>query len=99
MLSIPHRADRFWPYLLSSQRILRWAAGGRYPFWWRQAYVYTSEYPLLKVPGFYPLKFIPTAASPDASSRRSRRSTQILAPRTRACSATSSAVGATGCAP
>jgi phenylacetate-CoA ligase len=65
MLSIPHRADRFWPYLLSSQRILRWAAGGRYPFWWRQAYVYTSEYPLLRVPGFYPLTFIPTAADPD----------------------------------
>ena len=65
MMSIPHRADRFWPYLLSSQRILRWAAGGRYPFWWRQAYVYTSEYPLLRVPGFYPLTFIPTAADPD----------------------------------
>ncbi len=65
MLSIPHRADRFWPYLLSSQRVLRWAAGGRYPFWWRQAYVYTSEYPLLRVPGFYPLTFIPTAADPE----------------------------------
>jgi phenylacetate-CoA ligase len=66
MMVIPHRADRFWPYLLSSQRFLRWAAGGSYPPRWRQAYVYTSEYPLLKVPGFYPLKFIPTAASPDA---------------------------------
>ena len=66
MMVIPHRADRFWPYLLSSQRQLRWAAGGSYPPTWRQAYVYTSEYPLLRVPGFYPLRFIPTAASPDA---------------------------------
>ena len=65
MMTIPHRADRFWPYLVSSQRMLRWAAGGRYPFWWRQAYVYTSEYPLLRVPGLYPLTFIPTAAEPD----------------------------------
>jgi phenylacetate-CoA ligase len=64
MMTIPHRADRLWPYLLSSQRMLRWAAGGRYPFWWRQAYVYTSEYPLLRVPGFYPLTFIPTASRP-----------------------------------
>ena len=66
MMTIPHRADRLWPYLLSSQRMLRWAAGGRYPFWWRQAYVYTSEYPLLRVPGFYPLTFIPTAGEPVA---------------------------------
>ena len=65
MMTIPHRADRLWPYLVSSQRMLRWAAGGRYPFWYRQAYVYTSEYPLLHVPGFYPLAFIPTAAEPD----------------------------------
>jgi phenylacetate-CoA ligase len=65
MMTIPHRADRFWPYLVSSQRMLRWAAGGRYPWWWRQAYVYTSEYPLLRVPGFYPLTFIPTAADPE----------------------------------
>ena len=65
MMTIPHRADRFWPYLLSSQRVLRWAAGGRYPFWWRQAYVYTSEYPLLRVPGFYPLRFIPTSGDPE----------------------------------
>jgi phenylacetate-CoA ligase len=64
-MTIPHRADRFWPYLVSSQRMLRWAAGGRYPFWWRQAYVYTSEYPLLRVPGLYPLTFIPTAAEPE----------------------------------
>jgi phenylacetate-CoA ligase len=61
MMTIPHRADRFWPYLLSGQRMLRWAAGGRYPFWWRQAYVYTSEYPLLRVPGLYPMRFIPTS--------------------------------------
>ncbi len=66
MMTIPHRADRLWPYLLSSQRMLRWAAGGRYPFWWRQAYVYTSEYPLLRVPGLYPLTFIPTAGEPAA---------------------------------
>lgn len=66
MMTIPHRADRFWPYLLTGQRMLRWAAGGRYPFWWRQAYVYTSEYPLLRVPGLYPLRFIPTASQADA---------------------------------
>jgi phenylacetate-CoA ligase len=66
MMTVPHRADRFWPYLLSGQRMLRWAAGGSYPFWWRQAYVYTSEYPLLRVPGLYPLQFIPTASEPDA---------------------------------
>jgi phenylacetate-coenzyme A ligase PaaK-like adenylate-forming protein len=65
MMTIPHRADRLWPYLISSQRMLRWAAEDRYPFWYRQAYVYTSEYPLLRVPGFYPLMFIPTAAEPD----------------------------------
>jgi phenylacetate-CoA ligase len=64
MMTVPHRADRFWPYLLSGQRMLRWAAGGSYPFWWRQAYVYTSEYPLLRVPGLYPLQFIPTASEP-----------------------------------
>ncbi len=64
MMTIPHRADRLWPYLVSSQRMLRWATGDHYPFWYRQAYVYTSEYPLLRVPGFYPLTFIPTAAEP-----------------------------------
>ena len=66
MMFIPHRADRFWPYLLSGQRMLGWAAGGRYPFWWRQAYVYTSEYPLLRVPGVYPMRFIPTSGQPEA---------------------------------
>jgi len=65
MMTIPHRADRLWPYLISSQRMLRWASGDHYPFWYRQAYVYTSEYPLLRVPGFYPLTFIPTAAEPE----------------------------------
>lgn len=65
MMTIPHRADRMWPYLVSSQRMLRWATGDRYPFWYRQAYVYTSEYPLLRVPGFYPLVFIPTASEPE----------------------------------
>lgn len=64
VMTIPHRADRFWPYLLSSRRMLAWACGGRYPFWWRQVYVYTSEYPLLRVPGLYPLAFVPTAAEP-----------------------------------
>ena len=64
MMTIPHRADRLWPYLVSSQRMLRWASGDHYPFWYRQAYVYTSEYPLLRVPAFYPLTFIPTAAEP-----------------------------------
>jgi phenylacetate-CoA ligase len=64
MMTIPHRADRFWPYVLSGQRMLRWAAGGRYPFWWRQAYVYTTEYPILRVPGLYPLHFIPTSGKP-----------------------------------
>jgi len=66
MMTVPHVADRFWPYLLSGQRMLRWAAGGRYPVWWRQAYVYTSEYPLLRVPGIYPMRFIATSAQPDA---------------------------------
>jgi phenylacetate-CoA ligase len=65
VMTIPHRADRFWPYLLSGRRMLAWAGGGRYPFWWRQAYVYTSEYPLLRVPGLYPLTFIPTAGDPE----------------------------------
>jgi phenylacetate-CoA ligase len=64
VMTVPHRADRFWPYLLSSRRMLAWAGGGRYPFWWRQAYVYTSEYPLLRVPFLYPLTFVPTAAQP-----------------------------------
>jgi len=66
MMTVPHRADRFWPYLLSGQRVLRWAAGGRYPFWWRQAYVYTSEYPLLRVPGIYPMRFIATSGRAEA---------------------------------
>jgi phenylacetate-CoA ligase len=66
MMTIPHRADRFWPYVLSGQRMLRWAAGGRYPFWWRQAYVYTTEYPILRVPGLYPLHFIPTSGRASA---------------------------------
>ena len=65
VMTIPHRGDRFWPYLVSGQRMLRWAAGGRYPFWYRQAYVYTSEYPFFHVPGLYPMTFIPTAAEPD----------------------------------
>jgi phenylacetate-CoA ligase len=65
MMVVPHRADRFWAYLLSGQRMLRWAAGDRYPFWYRQAYVYTSEYPMIGVPGLYPMAFIPTAEDPE----------------------------------
>jgi len=65
VMTIPHRGDRMWPYLISGQRMLRWATADRYPFWYRQAYVYTSEYPLLRVPGFYPLAFIPTSADPE----------------------------------
>jgi len=73
VMTIPHRADRFWPYLLSGQRMLAWAAGGRYPFWWRQAYVYTSEYPILSVPGVYPMTFIPTSGEPEAVLRSLER--------------------------
>ena len=65
MMTIAHLADRFWPYLVSGQRMLRWASADHYPFWYRQAYVYTSEYPLLRVPGLYPMKFVPTAADPE----------------------------------
>jgi phenylacetate-CoA ligase len=65
MMTVAHLADRFWPYLVSGQRMLRWASADHYPFWYRQAYVYTSEYPLLRVPGLYPMKFIPTAADPE----------------------------------
>jgi phenylacetate-CoA ligase len=64
IMTIPHRADRFWPYLLSGQRMLAWAGGGHYPFWWRQVYVYTSAYPILQVPGLYPMTFVPTAGEP-----------------------------------
>jgi phenylacetate-CoA ligase len=73
VMTIPHRVDRFWPYLLSGRRMLAWAGGGRYPFWWRQAYVYTSEYPLLRVPGLYPLTFIPTAGDPERILRELER--------------------------
>jgi phenylacetate-CoA ligase len=65
MMTVAHIADRFWPYLVSGQRMLRWATADHYPFWYRQAYVYTSEYPLLRVPGLYPMRFIPTAADPE----------------------------------
>lgn len=65
VMTIPHRGDRFWPYLVSGQRMLRWAANDHYPFWYRQAYVYTSEYPFFHVPGLYPMTFIPTSAEPD----------------------------------
>ena len=42
MMTVTHLADRFWPYLVSGQRMLRWASADHYPFWYRQAYVYTS---------------------------------------------------------
>lgn len=64
MMVIPHRADRNWPYALATQRLLRWAAGGRYPFWYRQAYIYTSPYPTPQLPGLYPLVFVPTSDDP-----------------------------------
>jgi phenylacetate-CoA ligase len=63
MMEIPHRADRLWPYVLATERIFRWAAG-RYPPGWRQAYVYTSPYPVRSIPGLFPLTFIPTQADP-----------------------------------
>lgn len=65
MMTIPHRADRFWPYLISGQRMLRWAAADHYPFWYRQAYVYTSAYPMLAVPGLYTMTFVPTSQDPE----------------------------------
>jgi phenylacetate-CoA ligase len=64
MMTIAHRADRNWAYALATQRLLRWATGGRYPFWYRQAYIYTSPYPTPSVPGLYPLRFIPTTTEP-----------------------------------
>jgi phenylacetate-CoA ligase len=64
MLTIAHRADRNWPYALATQRLLRWAAGGSYPFWYRQAYIYTSAYPVPDVGWLYPLRFIPTTTDP-----------------------------------
>jgi len=64
MMTIAHRADRNWAYALATQRLLRWAAGGRYPFWYRQAYIYTSPYPTPSLPGLYPLRFIPTTTDP-----------------------------------
>lgn len=64
MMTIAHRADRNWPYALATQRLLRWATGDRYPFWYRQAYIYTSPYPTPQLPGLYPLRFIPTANDP-----------------------------------
>lgn len=64
MMEIPHRAGRLWPYLLATHRLFRWIAG-RYPPAWRQAYIYTSRYPVRPIPGVYPLVFIPTAAEPE----------------------------------
>lgn len=64
VMVIAHRADRNWPYALATRRLLRWASGGRYPFWYRQAYIYTSPYPTPQLPGFFPLVFIPTGNDP-----------------------------------
>jgi len=64
VMVIAHRADRNWAYALATQRLLRWAAGGGYPFWYRQAYIYTSPYPTPQLPGIFPLIFIPTANAP-----------------------------------
>jgi phenylacetate-CoA ligase len=65
MLTIAHRASRNWPYALATQRILRWCTGGKYPFWYRQAYIYTSAFPVPEQRLIYPLRFIPTTT--DAS--------------------------------
>lgn len=65
MLTIAHRADRKWAYALATQRLLRWATGGVYPFWFRQAYIYTSPYPVPQLPVVFPLRFIPTSADPE----------------------------------
>jgi phenylacetate-CoA ligase len=64
MLTIAHRASHNWPYALATQRLLRWCTGGSYPFWYRQAYIYTSPFPLPDQRFVYPLHFIPTATDP-----------------------------------
>lgn len=64
MLTIAHRASRNWPYALATQRLLRWCTGGRYPFWYRQAYIYTSPFPVPEQRFIYPLHFIPTTTDP-----------------------------------
>ena len=64
MMEIPHRADRMWAYALLTERVFRQLAG-RYPPTWRQAYIYTSPYPVRGTLGLYPTTFIPTADDPD----------------------------------
>lgn len=59
MLTIAHRASRNWPYALATQRLLRWSTGGSYPPWFRQAYIYTSPYPVPEVRWLYPLRIHP----------------------------------------
>ena len=79
MMEIPHRADRLWPYALMTERLFRILAG-RYPPTWRQAYIYTSPYPVRGSLGLYPTTFIPTADDPGpmlAALRRCRP--QLLA--------------------
>jgi len=75
MLTIAHRAARNWPYALATQRLLRWCTGGSYPFWFRQAYIYTSPYPVPEIRWLYPLRFIPTAtdAAPMLTALKSFR--------------------------
>ncbi len=63
MMEIPHRADRLWPYVLATERLFRLLAG-RYLPSWRQAYIYTSPYPVRGSLGLYPTTFIPTADDP-----------------------------------
>ncbi len=65
MLTIAHRATRTWAYVLATQRLLRWCTGGSYPFWYRQAYIYTSPFPVPHGTRIYPLRFIPTVSDPD----------------------------------
>jgi phenylacetate-CoA ligase len=64
MLTIAHRASRNWPYALATQRLLRWCTGSAYPFWYRQAYIYTSPFPVPEQRFVYPLRFIPTTTDP-----------------------------------
>lgn len=73
VMVIAHRADRNWPYALATQRLLRWAADDRYPFWYRQAYIYTSPYPTPHIPGLFPLVFIPTGNDPAPMFQALRR--------------------------
>ena len=63
MMEIPHRADRLWPYVVATERLLRHLAG-QYPPSWRHAYIYTSRYPIRGTFGLYRSTFIPTTDDP-----------------------------------